>query len=77
MTWRRIWFWFLLITFLSFLGFELSSILADHGYVAFTLSDTIRDWEIEHSWIKWVVAIAFAGLWAHFFIFKNEPPSSG
>lgn len=75
MTWRRIWFWFLLVAFLSFLGFEFSSILAAHGYVQWTLSDTIRDWEQEHSWLRWAVGIAFAGLWVHFFVFKNTEGS--
>jgi hypothetical protein len=72
MTWRRIWFWFLLIVFLGFLGFEASSIAADHGFVAWTLSDTIRDWQVAHPWLEWAVAIAFIGLWAHFFLFKTR-----
>ena len=72
MTWRRIWFWFLLVVFLSFLGFELSSIAADHGYVTWTLSDTVRDWQVAHPWLKYIVGVAFIGLWVHFFVQKNE-----
>lgn len=74
MNWRTIWFRFLLGVFLSWLGLEGASIGTDHGYVAFTLSDTIRDWQAAHPWLEYAVGAAFTGLWAHFFIQKNEKP---
>ena len=71
MTWRRIWFWTLLAVFLVWLGLEVDSIVVDHGGAAYTLSDTIRDWQVLHPWLRWAVGIAFLGLWVHFFLQRN------
>lgn len=75
-TWRRIWFWMLLAFFVASLGIEVTSILmhpfGEGAVTAWTLSDTIRDWQVAHPWLRWAVGAAFAGLWLHWFARRNR-----
>ena len=74
--WRRIWFWTLLGVFLLWFGLEMDSIAADQGHADFTLSDTIRDWEAQHHWIRWATGAVMLGLWLHFFVQRNKKGNS-
>lgn len=72
---RRIWFWALVAASFVWAGLESAAILehpwGEGAVTAWTLSDTIRDWQAQHHWLRWVIGIVFLGLWLHWFVQRN------
>jgi hypothetical protein len=76
LSWRAIWFYWLLAVFLSWLALELGAVALAHArgdphLADYTLSDTIRRWNHRYRWLGPVVVGTAAFLLYHLLIEAN------